>query len=89
MSTKELAALPTLPTDMPIGIYCYTGQASGQIVAYVQMLGYQAKSVMYGVQKMACDNQVPSGNREGINDASWQAPADNYSAILEKTGIGN
>ena len=47
LSTK---ALNTLPTDLPIGVYCYTGQTSAQVAAYLQMVGYDAKTVVYGVQ---------------------------------------
>lgn len=70
--------LATLPTDMPIGVYCYTGQTSAQVVAYLQMLGYDAKTVMYGVQRMAYDDP-------DINDAKWHAADNSYLSILEGT----
>ncbi len=37
--------LENLPTDMPIVVYCWTGQHSSQITAYLNMLGYEAYSL--------------------------------------------
>ena len=71
-------SLNTLPKDKPIGVYCYTGQTSAQMTAYLQMLGYDAKTVLYGVQKMAY-------NDPDINDVRWEAADERYFAILEGT----
>lgn len=48
-------ALKTLPTDKKIAVYCYTGQTSAHIAAYLRALGYDAKSVLYGVNAMNYD----------------------------------
>jgi len=40
--------LSTLPTDQPIAVYCFTGQHSATVVAYLKMLGYDAYSVKFG-----------------------------------------
>jgi len=42
------AALNTLPVDQPIAVYCFTGQHSANVVAYLKMLGYDAYSVKFG-----------------------------------------
>jgi len=63
------AALNTLPTDKSIAIYCYTGQTSAQVVAYLAMLGYDAKTITYGVQKMCYNNAT-------INTVQWHATTD-------------
>jgi rhodanese-related sulfurtransferase len=47
--------LKTLPTDKPIVIYCYTGQTSAHVAAYLRVLGYDAKSLVFGVNGMAYD----------------------------------
>lgn len=47
--------LKTLPTDKPIVVYCYTGQTSAHIAAFLRVLGYDAKSLLYGVNGMAYD----------------------------------
>jgi len=47
--------LKTLPTDMPIAVYCYTGQTSAFITAYLRVLGYDAKSILYGTNGMIYD----------------------------------
>jgi rhodanese-related sulfurtransferase len=47
-SLKRSAALNTLPIDKPIVVYCYTGQHSAVITAYLRILGYDAYSLKYG-----------------------------------------
>ncbi len=50
--------LKTLPTDKPIAVYCYTGQGSAALVAYLRLLGYDAKTVMFGANGMIYDIMV-------------------------------
>jgi rhodanese-related sulfurtransferase len=40
--------LNTLPVDKPVVVYCYAAQHSIFVVAYLRMLGYDAKSLNYG-----------------------------------------
>ncbi len=47
-SLKRDAYLSTLPTDKTIVVYCYTGQHSAFVVAYLRLLGYDAKTLLYG-----------------------------------------
>lgn len=47
-SLSRLTYLNTLPTDKPIVVYCYTGQHSAFVVAYLRLLGYDAKSLLWG-----------------------------------------
>jgi len=44
--------LKTLPKDKTILVYCYTGQTSAQVAAYLRLLGYDAKSLLYGMNKL-------------------------------------
>ena len=48
--------LKTLPTDKPIAVYCYTGQTSAHVAAYLRVLGYDAKTILYGVNGMNWEN---------------------------------
>ncbi len=50
--------LKTLPTDKEVVVYCYTGQTSAYIAAYLQVLGYNAKSLLYGANAMIYDKMV-------------------------------
>ncbi|MFN2379208.1 MAG: rhodanese-like domain-containing protein [Bacteroidales bacterium] len=59
-SIKFSTDLLTLPTDKPIVIYCYTGQGSAFLSAYLRLLGYDAKSLLYGANGMAYDMVVSS-----------------------------
>lgn len=47
------ADLKTLPTDKTIVVYCYTGQGSAFLSAYLRVLGYDAKSLLFGINGMA------------------------------------
>lgn len=47
--------LETLPTNKKIAVYCYTGHTSAQITTYLRVLGYDAKTIIYGVNGMAYD----------------------------------
>lgn len=54
--TMKLAAdLKTLPVDKPVVVYCYTGQTSAFMAAYLRLLGYDAKSLLYGANSMIYD----------------------------------
>ncbi len=52
---KLATALKTLPTDKKIAVYCYTGQTSAHVAAYLRTLGYDAKSILFGVNGMSYD----------------------------------
>jgi len=51
-----VADLNTLATDKLVAVYCYTGQTSAHVAAYLRVLGYDAKSITFGVNGMAYDN---------------------------------
>ena len=53
---KLATALKTLPTDKKIAVYCYTGQTSAHVAAYLRTLGYDAKSILFGVNGMSYDS---------------------------------
>ncbi len=44
--------LQTLPIDKPVVLYCFTGQTSSYVGAYLRLLGYDAKSLLYGANAM-------------------------------------
>ncbi len=45
--------LEELPTDKQIVVYCYTGQTAGQATAALNLLGYDAYSLKFGVASWA------------------------------------
>ena len=47
--------LTTLPTDKTIVVYCWTGQTSAFLAAYLRILGYNAKSLLFGANGMIYD----------------------------------
>jgi rhodanese-related sulfurtransferase len=63
-SLKLAADLKTLPTNKPIAVYCYTGQTSAFLCAYLRLIGYDAKSILFGTNGMAYDfmgtNSIPN-----------------------------
>lgn len=54
----NLDNLAYLPTDMPIVVYCWTGQTSSQITAFLNILGYDAYSLLYGAIGMTTDENI-------------------------------
>ncbi|MCX7908450.1 MAG: rhodanese-like domain-containing protein [Ignavibacteria bacterium] len=50
--------LKTLPTNKTIVIYCYSGQTSAFLVAYLRLIGYDAKSLLFGANGMIYDKMV-------------------------------
>jgi len=57
-SIKLATDLKTLPADKPVAVYCYTGQTSAFLTAYLRLLGYDAKSVLFGTNGMIYDQMV-------------------------------
>jgi rhodanese-related sulfurtransferase len=49
------ADLLTLPTDKPVVVYCWTGQTSANMAAYLKVIGYDAKSLKFGANGMIYD----------------------------------
>jgi rhodanese-related sulfurtransferase len=49
---KSIKDLQTLPADREILIYDYNGQLSAAVTAYLQVLGYNAKSLLYGANQL-------------------------------------
>jgi rhodanese-related sulfurtransferase len=68
------ARLNRLPKDQKIAFYCYTGQTSAQMTAYLRVLGYEAYSVTFGVNGFGYDQMIKS---------TYKAPTADYSAVLE------
>jgi rhodanese-related sulfurtransferase len=54
--------LTTLPTDETIVVYCYTGHTSSFVAAYLRVLGYEAKTLLFGANGMMYDKMVEEGD---------------------------
>jgi rhodanese-related sulfurtransferase len=48
ISFQKSTDLTTLPTDNTVVVYCYSGQHSNFMVAYLHLLGYDVRSLAYG-----------------------------------------
>lgn len=75
VSLTQATMLKNLPTDKTIVVYCYSGQTSAQLVSYLGMLGYNAKSLLFGMNGFAYGKMTKS---------KYVAPATDYSAIIVK-----
>jgi len=49
---RSTADLQTLPTNKTIVLYSFTGERSAAAVAYLKLLGYNAKSILFGAQNI-------------------------------------
>jgi rhodanese-related sulfurtransferase len=54
-SMKTTVDLKTLPIDKTIVVYCWTGQTSAYLTAYLRLLCYDAKSLLFGANGMIYD----------------------------------
>jgi rhodanese-related sulfurtransferase len=52
------ANLSRLPNEQPIVVYCYTDQTAGQVVSALNMLGYDASNMLFGMQAWTMDQDV-------------------------------
>jgi rhodanese-related sulfurtransferase len=77
-SMSLAADLKTLPTDKTIVVYCYTGQTSAHLTAFLRLLGYDAKSLLFGVNGMAYDWMI------GHDMTHWD---DAYIMGYDHTGM--
>lgn len=66
--------LPFLPTDKKVVVYCFTGQTSSQVVAYLNAVGYDAYSLLYGVNGMCFSD-------DGVCTTKWHAPDTDYPVV--------
>jgi rhodanese-related sulfurtransferase len=68
------AKLNLLPTDETIVFYCYSGQTSAQVSAYLRLLGYDVKSLLYGVNGFSY---------ESLSKIKYTSPTTDYTSIIE------
>lgn len=54
--------IKTLPTEKPVIVYCYTGQTSAHLAAYLRVLGYDAKTLLFGANGMMYDKMKTAGD---------------------------
>lgn len=52
---KSTTNLNKIPADETVVVYCYTGQTSAYITAFLKVLGYNAKSLKFGANNMIYD----------------------------------
>jgi rhodanese-related sulfurtransferase len=70
--------LKYLPTNKPIVVYCYSGQTSAQIITYLNMLGYDAYTLTFGV------NGFDYALLATIGKGQFKAQTNDYSSIIAK-----
>jgi rhodanese-related sulfurtransferase len=66
--------LSTIPTDKKVVVYCFTGQTSAQVIAYLNALGYDAYSLLFGVNAICYDNDAVCTTR-------YHAASTNYPVV--------
>lgn len=54
--------LNKLDPDAPVYVYCYTGHNAGQTAAILQMLGYDAYSLSFGMCSWSSDPEINAGS---------------------------
>lgn len=69
LANDELKAYNPAATNIT---YCWTGQTSSMVTAYLTVLGYNAKSLKNGVNSMIYDD---------LQGHKWAPPASNYPVV--------
>jgi rhodanese-related sulfurtransferase len=72
--------LQTLPPDKTIIIYGYTGQLSASMVAYLRVLGYNAKTLLFGANQLFHTRML--GNTELIQYAFTGSDINNFPYVM-------
>lgn len=71
---KLATFLKTLPTNKTIVVYCYTGQTSAHVAVYLRALGYDAKSLGFGANRLFYDT---------MPGTKWlESECKNYPVVL-------
>jgi len=73
--------LATLPADQQIVVYCYTGQTSSQVVSALNMLGYDAYSMLFG---FCAWNSDPNAGGKCFDEA---AMGSDYPTTTDPTAV--
>ena len=75
-----VSEMQSIPTDKEVVVYCNTGQNSGFAVAYLRLLGYDAKSLTFGNNSFMYNKML-----EEKNTLSWipftEAEIENYPYV--------
>ena len=80
------ASLAKLPTDKKIVVYCFTGHTGSQATAILNMLGYDASNLKFGMTSWTKDTEVASGRYVEASscmdyafETTANSPAQTYS----------
>ncbi|MGF7138524.1 rhodanese-like domain-containing protein [Roseimarinus sediminis] len=74
ISPLGLSNVENLDPEAKVVTYCYTGQTSAVITAYLRVLGYDAHSLMFGMNALYNSNEAWSSNQWGGDSKSKQFP---------------
>ncbi len=74
--------LQTLPTNKPILIYSYNGQLSAYITAYLRILGYDARSLLFGASNFIYN--IIAGNQDIAEHLFSNNSIMNYPYVVGK-----
>jgi rhodanese-related sulfurtransferase len=61
--------LRTLPPNRPVVLYCWTGQSSAYMAGYLRVLGYDARTLLFGTNGMIYDRMVADGMGNAFDPA--------------------
>lgn len=69
----EWRYLKDLPKDRKIVMYSNTGQMGGQVVAALNILGYDAVNLMWGMTSWTASTDIAPGRYEKSRDTVWSS----------------
>jgi rhodanese-related sulfurtransferase len=78
-----------LPKDRLIVVYSDTGQVSSQVAAILNVLGYDAVNLMWGMTSWTRDSYCAPGRYDKLRDTAWSGRGSypTNSSVIEPTDI--
>jgi rhodanese-related sulfurtransferase len=76
----DMQILRSLPRDRPIVVYSDTGLIGAQVTTILNILGFDARNLKWGITSWTADEQYAPGRYEAQRDAVWTA-SGSYRAI--------
>ena len=84
--------LNTLPKDKPVLVYCFSGQKSACIVAYLRILGYDAYTLLYGansfMHQVLIDHDWPAFTKKDVGSYDFEESEFDAAGGEEEEGAG-
>lgn len=78
-----------LPKDKPVVVCCYTGQSAGQVVGVLKVMGYNASSLLGGINNGWKTEKMPLVTENGTVSTNDSGSSANINAVTSSKSDSN